>query len=251
MKKRQKLQAKPRITSLSLGDCSLWRRWRSLHPAARKPRRRNRRRLWCRSWKWTKKNVARSTTFIGQLDSPQNVEVRARVESFVEKILFEEGTEVQAGAPLFELDKKPYEERLAAAKGGLAQAKAALSKSTIEVPRLTALAAQKAVPQKDLDTAVATKEANEANVASAEARVKSAELDLGYCDVKAPISGAHRREGRFRSAPSSEKASLRCSQPSRRSIRFGFTVRSVKWIFSKRIAWPGKQDGKWASCLCT
>ena len=136
-----------------------------------------------------KKNVARSTTFIGQLDSPQNVEVRARVESFVEKILFEEGTQVQAGAPLFELDKKPYEERLAAAKGGLAQAKAALSKSTIEVPRLTALAAQKAVPQKDLDTAVATKEANEANVASAEARVKSAELDLGYCDVKAPIAG--------------------------------------------------------------
>ncbi len=136
-----------------------------------------------------KKNVARSTTFIGQLDSPQNVEVRARVESFVEKILFEEGTEVQAGAPLFELDKKPFEERLAAAKGGLAQAKAALSKSTIEVPRLTALAAQKAVPQKDLDTAVATKEANEANVASAEARVKSAELDLGYCDVKAPIAG--------------------------------------------------------------
>ena len=144
-----------------------------------------------------KKNVPRSTTFIGQLDSPQNVEVRARVEAFLDKILFEEGSEVQAGDPLFELDKKPYEEKLAAAKGVLAEAKAALTKSSLEVPRLTALVAQKAAPQKDLDTAVAAKESNEANVASAEARVKSAELDLGYCDVKAPIGGAHRREGGF------------------------------------------------------
>ena len=136
-----------------------------------------------------KTKVARSTTFIGQLDSPQNVEVRARVEAFLDKILFTEGSEVQAGDPLFELDKKPYEEKLAAAKGMLAEAKAALSKSNLEVPRLKALVAQNAAPQKDLDTAVAAKESNEAKVASAEAQVKSAELDLGYCDVKAPLAG--------------------------------------------------------------
>ena len=136
-----------------------------------------------------KKKVPRSTTFIGQLDSPQNVEVRARVEAFLDKILFEEGSEVKAGDPLFELDKKPYEEKLAAAKGVLAEAKAALTRSSLEVPRLTALVAQKAAPQKDLDTAVAAKESNEAKVASAEAQVKSAELDLGYCDVRAPLAG--------------------------------------------------------------
>ena len=49
-----------------------------------------------------------------------SVEVRARVESFLDKILFKEGEEVQAGAPLFELDKKPYVEKLDAAKGKLA-----------------------------------------------------------------------------------------------------------------------------------
>jgi len=136
-----------------------------------------------------RKKVARSTTFIGRLDSPQNVEVRARVESFLEKVLFVEGEEVKAGDPLFELDKKPYLEKLAAAKGMLAEATAALGKSRMDVARLTPLAAQGAVPKRDLDTAVSATEANEANVASADARVKSAELDLGYCDIKAPISG--------------------------------------------------------------
>src|SRR5262245_39124722 len=69
-------------------------------------------------------NAPMFTEIIGQLDSPQNVEVRARVEAFVEKILFTEGTEVKEHDPLFLLDKKPFEERLAAAKGMLAEAKA-------------------------------------------------------------------------------------------------------------------------------
>jgi membrane fusion protein, multidrug efflux system len=136
-----------------------------------------------------KKEIARSTSFIGKLDSPQNVEVRARVESFLDKILFKEGEEVKAGDPLFELDKKPYEEKLAAAKGALAEAQAALAKSNIDVPRLTALVQQNAAPQRELDSAITNKAMSEANVASAEARVKSAELDLGYCEIKAPISG--------------------------------------------------------------
>jgi RND family efflux transporter MFP subunit len=137
----------------------------------------------------SKGKVERSTTFIGKLDSPQNVEVRARVESFLDKILFEEGSEVKAGDLLFELDKKPYEEQLAAAKGALAQAQAGLSKSKIDVPRLKVLVAQNAAPQRELDAALSTEEANAANVASAEAKVKSAELDLGYCEVRAPLSG--------------------------------------------------------------
>ena len=59
----------------------------------------------------TATNAPRDTEVIGQLDSPQNVEVRARVEAFVEKVLFVEGTEIKEGAPLFALDKKPFEER--------------------------------------------------------------------------------------------------------------------------------------------
>ena len=65
-------------------------------------------------------NAPASAEFIGQLDSPQNVEVRARVEAFVQKNIFTEGTEVKEGDPLFKLDDAPYKERLAAANGMLA-----------------------------------------------------------------------------------------------------------------------------------
>src|SRR5258705_473999 len=60
-------------------------------------------------------NAPASAEFIGQLDSPQNVQVRARVEGFVDKIIFTDGTEVKEGDPLFKLDDKPYQETLAAA----------------------------------------------------------------------------------------------------------------------------------------
>jgi membrane fusion protein (multidrug efflux system) len=137
----------------------------------------------------TATSVPLHTEFIGQLDSPQNVEVRARVEAFVDKVLFIEGSEVKLGDPLFALDKKPFEEKLAAANGMLAEANAALNKYKTDVARLKPLAAKRAIPQQDLDNAVASVDVGEANVLSAKARVVSAEIDLGYCDVKAPLDG--------------------------------------------------------------
>jgi RND family efflux transporter MFP subunit len=134
-------------------------------------------------------NAPASTEIIGQLDSPQNVEVRARVEAFVDKMLFTEGTEVKEGDPLFKLDDKPYKERLAAAEGSLAEAKAALNKYEKDVARLTPLAAKKAIPQQDLDNALASVDIGKANVLTAKARVEAATLDIGYCDVRAPIRG--------------------------------------------------------------
>jgi membrane fusion protein (multidrug efflux system) len=134
-------------------------------------------------------NAPASAEFIGQLDSPQNVEVRARVEAFVENVLFTEGTEVKAGDPLFKLDDKPYQERLAAAKGLLGEAKAALNKYDKDVARLRPLAEKKAVPQQDLDNAMASVDVGKAAVVSAEARVESATLDIGYCDVRSPLTG--------------------------------------------------------------
>lgn len=134
-------------------------------------------------------DVPLTTTLIGQLDSPGNVEIRARVEGFVDQMLFTEGTEVKQGDPLFHLDTKPYEERLAAAKGALAEANAALNKYEKDVARLTPLARQNAIPQQDLDNAIASVDVGKAAIETAQARVVSAEIDLGYCNITAPITG--------------------------------------------------------------
>ena len=137
----------------------------------------------------SRQNIERAVFFIGQIDSPQNVQVRARVESFLEKVLFTEGSEVKEGDPLFELDKKPYQAKLAAAQAKLAEARAALAKSELDVKRLTPLVAQGAAPERELDNAKTQSEVNRASVQSAEASLSSAELDLGYCDIRAPLSG--------------------------------------------------------------
>jgi hypothetical protein len=140
-------------------------------------------------------NVPLFTEIIGQLDSPQNVEIRARVEAFVEGILFTEGTEVAEGDSLFALDRRPFEQRLAAAQGMLAEATATLNKYEKDVARLTPLAKAQAIPQQDLDNAVASVEVGKASVLSAQARVESAQIDLNYTDVRAPISGTDRSQG--------------------------------------------------------
>jgi len=137
----------------------------------------------------TTSDVPLYTTLIGQLDSPQNVEIRARVEGIVENMFFTEGSEVEQGDMLFAIDKRPFLERLAAANGMLAEAVAALNKYENDVARLTPLVANGAVPKQDLDNAMAALEAGKAHVESARARVESAQIDLGYCDIKAPVSG--------------------------------------------------------------
>ncbi|HRY49427.1 MAG TPA: efflux RND transporter periplasmic adaptor subunit [Candidatus Paceibacterota bacterium] len=137
----------------------------------------------------TPTNVPLHTEFIGQLDSPQNVEIRARVEGFVDQMLFIEGTNVNAGDLLFKLDDKPYQERLKAAKGMLGEAQASLKKYEADVARLRPLAEKRAVPQQDLDNALASVDVGKASVVSAQARVDSALLDLSYCEIRAPISG--------------------------------------------------------------
>jgi len=134
-------------------------------------------------------NAPMATEIIGQLDSPENVQIRARVEGFVEKVAFTEGTNVSAGETLVILDKKPFHERLAAAQGALGEAKAALNKYEKDVARLRPLAEKRAIPQQDLENAEASVEVGKAGVVTAQARVDAAELDLSYCTIVAPIDG--------------------------------------------------------------
>ncbi|MEX1116413.1 MAG: efflux RND transporter periplasmic adaptor subunit [Akkermansiaceae bacterium] len=133
--------------------------------------------------------VPLTASLIGQLDSPQNVDVRARVEAFVKDTPFVEGKEVEAGQVIFILDKGPYEERLKAAEGMLAESRAALGKYMADVARLEPLFEKRAIPQQDLDNAKASVQVGEASIQSALARVDAAKLDVSYCTVNAPITG--------------------------------------------------------------
>jgi membrane fusion protein (multidrug efflux system) len=130
-----------------------------------------------------------TSLLIGQLDSPQNVEIRARVEAFVKTISFTEGANVKKGALLFELNEEPFIERLTAAEAQVAEAEAALRKAQADLARMEPLKDTGAVSKTDFDKAVAAVETGTASLDAAKARVESAKIDLGYCKVHAPIDG--------------------------------------------------------------
>lgn len=126
---------------------------------------------------------------VGQAAGSQDVEIRARVEGFLEKVAFVEGSLVTKGQLLYEIDKKPLQTALANAKANLATSQARLEKAINDVKRLTPLAAQQAVSQQELDNASAQRDAASAQVDAGRAAVEKAELDLGYATIYAPLDG--------------------------------------------------------------
>ena len=139
--------------------------------------------------------------FVGKTVSSRRIEIRSRVEGFLEKRLYEEGTMVQEGQVMFQMDRKPFEAQLRAAKAELAQQQARLDNAEANLARVEPLAEQNAVAQKELDDAIGTYRSSAASVEAANAKVMQAELDLGYTDIYSPVTGvssfARKREGSF------------------------------------------------------
>jgi membrane fusion protein, multidrug efflux system len=127
--------------------------------------------------------------YSGQALGSKEVEVRARVGGILEKRLFKEGAPVKGGQILFVIDPKPYEAQAASAEAELARAQAQLSQAQREAARLKPLAEKKAIGQKEYDDAVSTGELAAASVKSMQAKLREAQLNLGYTRVSAPISG--------------------------------------------------------------
>jgi len=126
---------------------------------------------------------------VGQAAGSQDVEVRARVEGFLETVAFTEGTLVRQGQLLYKIDPKPFEAAVANAKANLATWQARLEKSNNDVKRYTPLVAQQAVSQMELDNAVSARDASVAQVDAAKAALDKAQIDLGYTTITAPIAG--------------------------------------------------------------
>jgi membrane fusion protein, multidrug efflux system len=126
---------------------------------------------------------------VGQAAGSQDVEIRARVEGFLEKVAFTEGTLVKKGQLLYQIDPKDLQAALANAKANLATWQARLEKTNNDVKRYTPLAKQQAVSQMELDNAVSARDAAKAQVDAAQAAVDKAQIDLGYTTITAPVDG--------------------------------------------------------------
>jgi membrane fusion protein (multidrug efflux system) len=126
---------------------------------------------------------------IGQTRGSTEIEVRARVEGFLQTVDFKEGNPVRKGQLLYTIDPGPFEAALAQTKGRLAEAEAQLARAHQDVVRYEPLVAKNAISRQEYETAVAVERAAEASVEAARASAKGAELDLGYTRVLAPEDG--------------------------------------------------------------
>lgn len=130
-----------------------------------------------------------SVEFVGQTQSSHQVEIRARVNGFLDKRSYAEGSLVKAGQLLFQMDPKPFQTQLKAAQGALEQQQARLKTAQANLKRVRPLTEQKALSQKDLDDAIGQEQAAAAAVESARAGVEQAKLNLGYTTILSPVTG--------------------------------------------------------------
>ena len=127
--------------------------------------------------------------FSASLEGSKDIEIRPQVDGYLDRIYVDEGAYVKKGQPLFHINDRPYREQLNNAKAGLAAAKANLANAQINVSKLTPLVENNVVSDVQLKTAQSTYNAAAANVSQAEAMVQSAEINIGYSLIKAPVEG--------------------------------------------------------------
>ncbi len=134
-------------------------------------------------------DVAIYGEYVGRIRAQQFVEIRARVEGYLENMLFEEGTYISKNQLLFIISQDRYKARVDKAKAQLNKDKAQARKAERDLERIKPLYEQNAASQLDLDNAIAAYETAKASVSMSEADLYQAELELGYTTVNSPISG--------------------------------------------------------------
>jgi membrane fusion protein (multidrug efflux system) len=136
----------------------------------------------------TLQDVNPAAEYVGHIEAIQAVDVRARVEGFLEQVNFKEGDFVKAGDVLYLIEQAPYKAKVAADMARLAQVEAELERANRHLVRLRA-ARPESIRATDMDDAVAAQLTAQAQLSEARATLTRSELDLGYTTIKAPISG--------------------------------------------------------------
>ena len=137
----------------------------------------------------TPKTIPVEASFVAQVESAHQVEIVARVNGFLEKILYKEGEVVKKGQKMFLMDQKPFIAQVDAMKGALANNKAQLWTAQANLDRVKPLAKLDAASKSDLDNAIGAVQSAKAAVDQAKARLDEAELNLGYTVIKSPVTG--------------------------------------------------------------
>jgi membrane fusion protein (multidrug efflux system) len=136
-----------------------------------------------------KRDVEVFMEWVGTTTGYVNAQIYPKVQGYLLKQAYVDGSLVQEGELLFQIDPRQFQAALDQAQGQLGRAQAALGKAEIDVKRYTPLAAEGAVSQEELDNAIQARAAGRAEVDSAKAAVEQARLDLRWTEVRSPITG--------------------------------------------------------------
>jgi RND family efflux transporter MFP subunit len=135
------------------------------------------------------KRITQWDEFSGRFEAVASVEVRARVSGFIEELHFKDGQLVNVGDPLFTIDKRPYDIALESAKADVARNKAQVGLAELQVQRGASLITSRTITEQENDQRKANLDVARAQLKAAEAAQRSAELNLDWTDVRAPIAG--------------------------------------------------------------
>jgi membrane fusion protein, multidrug efflux system len=135
------------------------------------------------------KGVSQSFEFVGRIKATDKVELRARVEGFLDKVLFKEGQDVKEGDLLYQIEKVQFQAALDQAKANLTVAEAALTNAQLEYDRSLDLVKRNFTPQSTVDANKAALDTAKGRVLQAKAALTQAQVNLDYTDIRAPIAG--------------------------------------------------------------
>lgn len=133
--------------------------------------------------------VTSSQQYVGRIEAIDRVALVSRVTAYLDKRLFLEGSEVKKGDLLYVLEQGPFQAQVLAQQGALAQAQSTVNNAKINFQRQAALLKTPAGQRQAYDNASATAQGGAANVLTAQGNLQSAQIQLGYTEIRAPVDG--------------------------------------------------------------